>query len=165
MTATESSVIRVSGSSLRQSSTTIVAASATARSPVEGHRPRMHAAPEDGRPRADRRCHRSDSPIRSCSRRSGIGDHQFHFPSRAISDGTSSDRTTNASIQDAERRCDADLLDERDRARAERPDRHRQEDRGGRDHRAGALQADRYDSRSPSPLSRASLIRPSRNTP
>jgi hypothetical protein len=39
----------------------------------------------------------SESPIRSCSRRSGIGAHQFHFPSRPISAGTRNERTTNAS--------------------------------------------------------------------
>ena len=35
---------------------------------------------------------------RPCRRRSGRGDHQFQRPSSAISDGTSSVRTTNASI-------------------------------------------------------------------
>ena len=36
-------------------------------------------------------------PIRPCRRRSGRGDHQFQRPSSAISDGTSSVRTMNAS--------------------------------------------------------------------
>ena len=36
-------------------------------------------------------------PTRPWRRRSGLGDHQFHLPSSAISDGTSSVRTMNAS--------------------------------------------------------------------
>ena len=35
--------------------------------------------------------------ISSCSRRNGRGDHQLASPSSAISDGTSSERTTSAS--------------------------------------------------------------------
>ena len=41
------------------------------------------------------------SPSRACSRASGRGAHQFHRPSSAISDGTSSARTMNASISTA----------------------------------------------------------------
>ena len=39
----------------------------------------------------------SAGATRSCRRRRPRGDHQFHRPSSAISDGTSSERTMNAS--------------------------------------------------------------------
>ena len=69
-------------------------------------RPRPDAARSRfGRSRADdgsagRRVLRSD-PIRSCSRRSGAGAHQFHLPSSSISEGTSRARMIDASISTA----------------------------------------------------------------
>ena len=84
----------------------------------------------------------SRSPIRSCSRASGRGAHQFHSPSSFISDGTSSARTIVASISTASAVPEPELLDEDHLRRHERADRDAEQDRGRGHDPAGPLQPD-----------------------
>ena len=104
-------------------------------------------------------------PIRPCRRRSGRGDHQFHLPSSAISDGTSSVRTTKASsstpVAVAMPICwmnEIELVEKAPIATASRI----AAAVTTRPVRATPMAT---ASRSVSPLSRASLMRPSRKTP
>ena len=104
-------------------------------------------------------------PTRACRRRSGFGDHQFHLPSSAISEGTSSERTMNASIRTPNATAmpicwmnGIALVENAPIATASRI-------AAAVTTRPVRAMPIATASRSLSPLSRASLMRPSRNTP
>ena len=80
-------------------------------------------------------------PIRSCSRRSGPGAHQFHSPSSVMVAGTSSIRTSVASIATATHQRDAGLLDHQHLGGHQPGEHDDHEQRRGRDDPAGPLQA------------------------
>ena len=85
----------------------------------------------------------SEMPKRSWKRRSGRGAHQFHSPSRRISEGHEQGADDGRVEDHADRDADRDLLHEEDRADPEGEEDDGDADRGGGDHPAGLADPDR----------------------
>ena len=133
--------------------------------PAARRRPPHRGPPVARARRLIGRAQPSLSPIRRCSAASGAGAHQFQSPARRMNAGHQEPPHHRRVQQDREGDAEAQLLDGRDAAGDERGEDDGQQDRGGSDDAAGALQA-QLDGRprSSRPASCSSLIRDSRKT-